>query len=111
MGVFTVVLAWKLYRRFDLPPVEEWAARALSVFGVVGIFWVGAIGGQLVFEHAAGIPSAVMQAELDNRGAGHEHEPGEAEHEHDATMADTSDSGAGGTQPHVDPPGAKPHTH
>src|SRR5574341_1387210 len=99
MSVFTVVLAWKLWRRFALAPWEEWITRALSEFGLVGILWVGAIGGKLMFEHAAGISSEVMQTEMQNRGAGHEHEPGE-EHEHaDSTLtgADTAKAG------HVDP--------
>lgn len=102
MGIFTVVLVWKMARRFSLPPAEEWVTRALSLLGVVGIFWVGAIGGKLMFEHAAGIPSAVMQAELENRGAGHEHE---------GTMAAPADTGEAAKQAHVDPPGAQPHTH
>jgi len=75
MGIFTVVLVGKLYRRFNLRPAEEWAARALSVVGVAGILWVAVIGGKLVFEHAAGLKSAVMEAEMRDRGAGHEHEP------------------------------------
>src|SRR6266850_5929160 len=30
MGIFTVILAWKMYRRFALPRVEELATRVLS---------------------------------------------------------------------------------
>ena len=112
MGVFTVVLVWKMLRRFSLPPAEEWATRALSVLGVAGIVWVGAIGGKLMFEHAAGLKSAVMEAEMRDRRAGHEHEPGEADHV-DAPGTPGSMAGTGDTaqQPHVDSPGAKPHTH
>ena len=28
MGIFTVILVWKLYRRFALPSVEQWVTRA-----------------------------------------------------------------------------------
>jgi uncharacterized membrane protein len=97
MGFFTVVLAWKMWRRFTLPPVEEWATRALSVLGVVGLFYVGSIGGKLAFEHAAGVKTEVLEAEIKNREAGHEHEPGEAPDSGKAT--------------HVDPPGTPPHKH
>lgn len=94
MGVFTVILAWKLYRRFGLSPTEELVTRALSVFGFIGLLWVGALGGKLVFEHAAGMPTKALQAEVQNRAEGHEHEEG-------------GDS----VKPHVDPPGTPPHKH
>jgi uncharacterized membrane protein len=104
IGIFTVILVWKLYRRSALPRMEEWATRVLSIVGVIGIFYVGAAGGKLVFEHAAGIPTKTIQAELQNRAAGHEHEEGE-EHEHSAP----ADSAKGAA--HVDPPGTPPHKH
>ena len=97
MGIFTVVLVWKMYRRFALPVAEEWVMRVLSVVGVVGIVYTGAAGGKLMFEHAAGVPTKTLEAEVRNREAGHQHEPGEA--------ADTT-KGA-----HVDPPGTPPHRH
>ena len=83
MGIFSVVLAYKLIRRARLSGVEEAALRLLSVAGLVGIVWTGRIGGKLVFDHAAGIPAATMQAEMEDREAGHHHDPGEPEeHEH-----------------------------
>ncbi|MFN2571531.1 MAG: hypothetical protein ABR537_07960 [Gemmatimonadales bacterium] len=56
-----------------------------------------------MFEHAAGIPSQRLQAEIQNRAAGHVHEEGE-EHEHGAP-ADTVKA------THTDPPGTPPHIH
>jgi len=107
MGVFTAVLAWKMYRRFALPAAEEAVTRVLSVVGVAGIVWVCVLGGQMVFQHAAGIPTAAIEAEIQNRAAGHHHEEGEEaeEHEHGAT----ADTAKGAT--HVDPPGTPPHKH
>ncbi len=96
MGVFTVVLLWKLYRRFTAPPNEELVLRGLGVLGLAGLVWTAAVGGRLMFEHAAGIPNATLQAELKNRQEAHEHEPGEAR-----------DS----ARPHLDPPGTPPHKH
>ena len=63
-------------------------------------------GGRLVFDHAAGIPTAVLQQESQERGAGHEHEAGE-EHEHAPAAPVATDSAPA----HVDPPGTPPHTH
>lgn len=96
MGIFTVILGWKMYRRFALPAREEWATRALSVLGLIGLVYVGSIGGKLMFEHAAGISNERMQTELRNRGAmpaaapgdtakaapPHEHAPGTPAHKH-----------------------------
>lgn len=69
MIVFTAVLGWKLWRRARLGPAEEWGLRIAGVAGVVGLVVVGAIGGRLVFEHAAGVPTERMKAELIDRGA------------------------------------------
>jgi uncharacterized membrane protein len=104
MIVFTLVLVWKLYRRFGLSATEEMATRVLGVVGVAGIIWVGCIGGRMMFEHAAGVPTKTLEAEIQNRAAGHEHMEGE-EHEHGAP----ADTAKGAT--HVDPPGTPPHKH
>jgi len=107
MGIFTVILVWKLYRRFALPSVEEWVTRALGILGVVGLCYVGSAGGKLVFEHAAGIPTKALQSEIQDRAAGHEHEPGEEDEEQEhGAPADTAKAPA-----HVDPPGTPPHKH
>src|SRR5258706_219670 len=109
MALFTVVLAWRLFRRFQMPAQELAYTRMLSIVGLLGLVWTGVLGGRLVFQHAAGIPSKVLQAEIENREAGHEHQPGE-EHEHgtmDSTKTDTTKT----TAPHTHPPGSPPHTH
>ncbi|HEX4602199.1 MAG TPA: DUF2231 domain-containing protein [Gemmatimonadales bacterium] len=86
MSIFTAVLAWKLFRRARLTVVEDTVLRLLSVAGFVGIVWTGALGGRLMFEHAAGVPAATMRAEMENRAAGHHHEAEEGE-EHGPTPA------------------------
>jgi uncharacterized membrane protein len=101
MGIFTVVLLWKLYRRSNVPRVEELVLRGLSVLGVIGLLYTGAAGGKLAFEHAAGVPAAALKAELENREAGHQHEAGEAEeHEHADSAKNAGHTHAPGTPPH-----------
>ncbi len=97
MSVFTITLIWKMARRFQLPPQELAITRFLSVVGLAGLIWTGVLGGRLVFDHAAGISTSTLQTEVQNRTAGHAHEPGAA----DTTKA----------APHVDPPGTPPHKH
>jgi len=109
MALFTVVLAWRLIRRFQMPAQELAFTRMLSIVGLLGLVWTGVLGGRLMFQHAAGIPSRVLQSELQNREAGHEHQPGE-EHEPaatDSTKTDTTKT----TAPHTHPPGSPPHSH
>ena len=109
MALFTVVLAWRLIRRFQMPAQELAFTRMLSIVGLLGLVWTGMLGGRLMFQHAAGIPSRVLQSELQNREAGHEHQPGE-EHDHaatDSTKTDTTKT----TAPHTHPPGSPPHSH
>jgi len=102
MILFTVVLGWKLWRRFRTSPAEEWALRLLSFAGLVLVIATGVYRGRMMFEHAAGIPMKTMRAEIDDREAGHHHE-GEAEEQtHPAAGRDTA---------HHDAPGTPPHSH
>lgn len=107
MIAFTLVLLWKLWRRGRLSAGEEWGQRVVSLIALAVLVRVGMLGGELVFNHGAGLKSAAMEAELQDRKGAHEHEPGEAEDEHPAADA-TGDSTPAG---HVDSPGAAPHEH
>jgi uncharacterized membrane protein len=95
MILFTIVLIWKMARRFQMPSQELALTRALSVVGILGLVWTGILGGTLVFEHAAGIPTPMLQTEIQNRTARPMYEGGDT-----AKVA-----------PHVDPPGTPPHKH
>src|SRR5437870_10594375 len=44
MGIFTAVLAWKLFRRAKLTAAEDVGLRILGVAGLVGISWPAVIG-------------------------------------------------------------------
>src|SRR5438874_11230934 len=67
MALFTVVLAWRLIRRFQMPAQELAFTRMLSIVGLLGLLWTGVLGGRLVFRHAAGIPSQLLPGELGGR--------------------------------------------
>jgi uncharacterized membrane protein len=106
MSLFTLVLVWKLWRRFQLRSSEDRALKLLMIVGLVLLVRTGMEGGELVFDHAVGIPTAKLQAEIQNRAAGHHHEAGEADDHDEAGPAHDSAAPA-----HVDPPGTPPHTH
>jgi uncharacterized membrane protein len=95
LGIFGVLALWRLFREKRMGSGERAAALLASLAGVGVLFTTGLYGGRLVFEHAAGIPSTVLQEELHERTEGHQHGAGPA----DSAPA------------HVDPPGSKPHSH
>jgi uncharacterized membrane protein len=96
MGVFTAILLWKLWRRTGRTAAEDWVLRAVGVVGLAGLLILSNLGGQMVFDHAAGVPNAKMIEELKDRDAmpaapdtargtapgGHTHAPGTPPHEH-----------------------------
>jgi uncharacterized membrane protein len=106
LGFFGVIAVWLVLRDATMLRKERWT---LAVIGVVGLGFLtatGVEGGEMVFDHAAGMSTEAMQAEIQNREGGHEHAPGE-EHE-DAGMPPMTDSSTAVT----DTAAAKPtHTH
>ena len=91
MAVFTVILVWRMWRRFKTSALEDWVLRGLSVAGLVLVTWTGVIGGRMMFEHTAGIPVRTMRTEIEDRAKGHHHEAGEGdEHGPPAARPDTA---------------------
>jgi uncharacterized membrane protein len=106
LGVFGVLALWRLFRERKMGATERAVALVASLAGVGVLFATGLYGGRLVFEHAAGIPSTVLQEELHERSEGHHHD-GEAAHEHDE--AHESEAAGGDSKSHSHPPGTPPH--
>ena len=113
LGIFGVLALWRLVRERRMGTGERALALAATLVGAGVLLATSIYGGRLVFDHAAGIPTDVLTAEIRSRGEGHTHGEGEGhgddEHSHDAAPATTTDS-AGGAD-HVDPPGTPPHSH
>ncbi|NNG16900.1 MAG: DUF2231 domain-containing protein [Gemmatimonadales bacterium] len=117
LGVFAVLAGWRLVRERKMKTPERQVALVLALVGAGVLYTTSKLGGELVFSHAAGISTEIMQQEMENRGGGHEHEGG-VSHEHPADSVPASPADSAGqpaetdTVPdHVDPPGAPPHTH
>jgi uncharacterized membrane protein len=105
LGFFGVVAVWRLLRESKMGRPERWAVALIGVVGLGFLVATGREGGKLAFDHAAGMSTEAMQAEIQNRTGGHEHAPGE-EHGDDATMPGTADSTA--EHQHGDSAGALP---
>jgi uncharacterized membrane protein len=106
LGVFAVLALWRIVREKRMASAERAVVVALSLVGMGLVMATGVYGGKLVFEHAAGIKSPVLESELHERTEGHHHH-GEAEE----TAAPRDSAAPTPTPGHVDPPGTPPHTH
>jgi uncharacterized membrane protein len=119
LGIFAVVALWRIVRESRMGGTERGVVLALSLAGLGVLLTTAAYGGKLVFDHAAGIPTPVLEEEMHERAEGHHHGAGEEadehdEHEHDGAAASDSAHGtapADSTAPagHTHPPGTPPH--
>ncbi|HEX2249025.1 MAG TPA: DUF2231 domain-containing protein [Gemmatimonadales bacterium] len=105
LGVFGVLTVWRLVRARKMQFLERSVMLICSLVGIGILFATANLGGRLVFEHAAAIPTPVLEAELRERTGQHEHQGDEA---HGPEPGDSVSPPATG---HVDPPGTPPHTH
>jgi uncharacterized membrane protein len=115
LGVFGVLILWRILREKRMAAGERALSVVFSLGGLCVLVATGLYGGRLVFEHAAGIPTPVLQAEMQERGRQHHHE-GENSANHDdddgpAAAMTPESTVSQRPEGHVDPPGTKPHTH
>ena len=106
LGIFAVLAIWRIFRESKMGSGERTVALLVSFVGLGFLLATASLGGKLVFDHAAGIPTPVLQNEMHERAEGHHHHGGEAEEaeEHaDSTATAVPDSG------HTHPPGTPPH--
>jgi uncharacterized membrane protein len=106
LGVFAVLALWRIVRERKMRSGERSIVLVLSLIGVGILFVTANYGGRLVFQHAAAIPTPVLEEELHERSEGHHHD--DEDEESPATSADSVGSQA---PAHVDSPGTPPHTH
>lgn len=91
LGFFAVVAVWRLLRESKMGRPERWAVALIGVVGLGFLVATGREGGEMVFDHAAGMTTEAMEAEIRNRAGGHQHAPGE-EHDDAAAMPGATDS-------------------
>ncbi len=110
---FTVVVvglaAWSTWRRGVFNGREGIGFAVVSVLGLLGVMWTSSVGGKIVFNHAGGIETRILQASLTERESGHAHAPGTEAHEH-APDAPEHDHPEDSAAP-ADAPAAADHEH
>jgi len=125
LAIFAVVALWRLVRESRMGSGERGGMLLLSVIGVGFLLVTASYGGRMMFDHAAGVPTPVLQSEMHERAEGHHHHGGEADedanHDHDEDhAAPAADSTAPAAAPgagaidstaheHTHPPGTPPH--
>ena len=108
LGVFGVLVLWRILRERRMGGGERAASIVLSLTGIGVLVATGLYGGRMVFEHAAGIPTPVLQTELHERTEENHHHGGEAPGAMSAPDPSSTEEAPAG---HIDPPGTPPHTH
>ncbi len=83
LGIFGVVALWRILRENKMSQGERIAALVLALVGTGFLVDTGVHGGKMVFDHGAGISNEVMEQEMKDRAAGHQHEEGEEQEEHE----------------------------
>ena len=89
-GIFAVVALWRLLRERVMSRGERMAALCLALVGSGFLVSTGQHGGEMVFEHAAGIKTPALEEEIKSRAMGHKHEEGDEDDEdHDEAAPDS----------------------
>jgi len=65
--LFVLLAAWRVWRRDHFSPAEQQSYTVTSVVGVLVLFWAAHLGGRMVYTHAAGVPTPVLQSEIRER--------------------------------------------
>lgn len=128
LAVVSVVALWRIARERKMGAGEQSIVLGVTLTAAGLVVATSQIGGDLVFDHALGIPTTVLEETVQDRTAGHAHAGGEA-HSHGegtepqaegadsaadsagvATDSTTGAAGAGAAD-HEHAPGTPPHEH
>jgi uncharacterized membrane protein len=123
LATFAVLALWRILRERRMGSGERLGSVVVSIIGLGALLTTAVYGGKLVFDHAAGIPTEVLQAEAHERAEGHHHQGGEGEdaegHDDDHEQAPPAVGSAAAapaaavdsTKPagHTHAPGTPPH--
>ena len=89
-GIFAVVALWRLWRERVMSRGERMAALCLALVGSGFLVSTGQHGGEMVFDHAAGMKTPALEEEIKSRAMGHKHEEGDEDDEdHDEAAPDS----------------------
>lgn len=94
---------WRIFQRGPLTSRAFKQYLVLASLGTVALLWTAKVGGRIVFNHAGGLETRILESSLAERTAGHAHEADAADHDDAA-----ADSTARTTENVAE---AEPHEH
>lgn len=84
---FTVLVVglvvWRMTSAGAIPAKRPKMYLSITVLGFISLLWAAKIGGNIMFEHAGGIETGVLESALAERQAGHAHAEGSETEEHE----------------------------
>ena len=66
-ALFIALATWRVWRKNAFSAAERQSYIMAAAVGALALVWQSHLGGTMVYRHAAGIPSAVLQTELRSR--------------------------------------------
>jgi hypothetical protein len=109
LGVVTVVALWRVARERKMGLGEQSMVMGLTLAAAGLVVSTSQIGGDLVYDHALGIETPVLQRAIESRAAGHDHADGAAHSHGDAPAMGADSAAPGGDHEHA--PGTPAHDH
>lgn len=72
---FGALAAWRVWRRGTLGEKQQPTYLMLAGVGALFVLWTALLGGRMVYDHGAGIPTEVMEQAITDRESGRGTEP------------------------------------
>ena len=66
-ALFVGLAAWRIWRKNSFSEAEKQSYTMISLTGALALLWLSHLGGTLVYRHAAGVPSDLLQQEIRER--------------------------------------------
>ncbi len=67
--LFVLLAGWRVWRKGQLRSIERRTYLSIATVSALTILWTTHIGSTIVYEYGGGIPTAVLEGALQERGA------------------------------------------
>jgi uncharacterized membrane protein len=71
--LFVGLAAWRIWRKNSFSVAEKQSYTMISLTGALALLWLSHLGGTLAYRHAAGVPTDLLQQEIQARADSSSH--------------------------------------